>query len=69
MQMLQGSIGFDNLGRPHVGFSASGTPDFSTLLSADCNVTFKFIDPDISDLIITVEKDSGYASIVGQEDL
>ena len=59
-------IGFDYLGRPHVGFSASATPDFSSLLSADCTLTFEFIDTDINDLQITIEKESGHAFIEGQ---
>lgn len=59
-------IGFDYLGRPHVGFSGSTAPDFSTLLTRDCNIIFKFINNNIPDLIITVKKETGYAYIVGQ---
>jgi len=58
-------IGFDHLGRPHVGFSGSTTPDYSSLMSADCNLTFQFIDGS-ADLVIKIEKETGYASIVGQ---
>lgn len=58
-------VGFDYLGRPHVGFNTSSTPDYSTLLTSDCNLTFQF-DDGSADLIINIQKETGYASIVGQ---
>ena len=63
-------IGFDHLGRPHTGFSGSLTPDYNTLMSADCNLTFrsKPDDATIAPLIITIQSETGYAFIVGQPD-
>ncbi len=51
------SIGFDYLGRPHRGFENSSTPDYSTLMQNDCNLTFEFENG--IDLIITIEKETG----------
>jgi len=62
-------IGFDYLGRPHTGFSNSPRADYATLMHADCNLTFKFEDESIDDLIITIEQETGYAYIVGQSNL
>ena len=59
-------IGFDYLGRPHTGFAGSTTPDYSTLLTADCNLTFQFTNPNIPNLVITISKETGYAYIAGQ---
>ena len=61
-------VGFDHLGRPHTGFSGSGNPDYSSILTADCNLRFQFADTDIDDLVITIEKQTGHAFIVGQPD-
>ena len=61
-------VGFDHLGRPHTGFSGSGNPDYSSILTADCNLRFQFADTDIDDLLITIEKQTGHAFIVGQPD-
>lgn len=61
-------VGFDHLGRPHTGFSGSGTPDYSSIMTADCSLTFQFADTDIDDLVITIEKQTGHAFIVGQPD-
>jgi prepilin-type N-terminal cleavage/methylation domain-containing protein len=61
-------IGFDHMGRPHRGFTSSASPDFSTRLYKDCTITFKFDDTSIEDLQITIEKQTGYAYIVGQSD-
>jgi len=54
------SIGFDYLGRPHRGFEGSNTPDYSTIMEADCNLTFEFEDGS-PDLVITIEKETGRA--------
>jgi prepilin-type N-terminal cleavage/methylation domain-containing protein len=54
------SIGFDYLGRPHRGFESSSTPDYSTLMEKDCNLTFEFEDGS-RDLIVTIEKETGRA--------
>jgi prepilin-type N-terminal cleavage/methylation domain-containing protein len=54
------SIGFDYLGRPHRGFEGSTKPDYSTIMEADCNLTFEFEDGS-PDLVITIEKETGRA--------
>ncbi len=63
-------IGFDHLGRPHQGFagtSGSTSPDYSTVLHSDCNITISTPVFD-SDIIITIKKETGYACIDGQDD-
>ena len=58
-------IGFDYLGRPHVSFSNSGTPDYSSYMSTACTFTFTLADDTFD---ITIEAETGHAFIVGQED-
>jgi hypothetical protein len=60
-------IGFDHLGRPHVGFSGSTKPDYSTYVSTVC--TMNFVLSDGATFSINIEPETGYAYIVGQEDL
>ncbi len=59
-------IGFDNLGRPHVDFGnadlAGAGASWDTPMSNDCNITFSFEDGS-SDLIVTIEKETGRAFI------
>lgn len=59
-------IGFDHLGRPHVSFGSSTTPNYSTYMSDECTFTFTMSDGDTFDIKIAPE--TGYATIVGQED-
>jgi len=59
-------IGFDHLGRPHVSFSNSTTPDYSSYMTSDCNLTFTMSDDDTFD--ITIKPETGHVFIVGQED-
>jgi len=61
-------IAFDYLGRPHTGITASVKPDYSTVLQQDCTLTFQFDDPAYASFMITIEKETGYAFIVGQMD-
>jgi len=56
-----GQIAFDYLGRPHSGITASATPDYSTLITTDCNITLSFEDTSIPSVIITIEKETGRA--------
>lgn len=60
------TIGFDHLGRPHVGFGASSQPDYSTYMDRDCNITFSTPDDDTFSII--VEQETGFAYIDGQDD-
>jgi prepilin-type N-terminal cleavage/methylation domain-containing protein len=60
------SIGFDHLGRPHVGFSGSNTPDYSSYMSSTC--TFNFTLSDGGTFRINIEPETGYAYIDGQPD-
>lgn len=59
-------IGFDHLGRPHVSFSGSGTPNNSSYINTACTLTFTMSDADT--FAITVEPETGHAFIVGQDD-
>jgi len=59
-------IGFDHLGRPHVSFSTSTKPDYSTYMDKACTFTFLLQNSDSFQIRILPE--SGYAFIVGQED-
>jgi prepilin-type N-terminal cleavage/methylation domain-containing protein len=58
-------IGFDYMGRPHGGFADSVSPNYGSVLNADCNLTFSFSDGS-PNLVITIKKETGYAFIVGQ---
>ena len=57
-------IGFDHLGRPHSGFSA--TADYSSYLPSSCTITFTMSDSDT--FAITIQPETGHAFIVGQPD-
>ena len=58
-------IGFDHFGRPHTGIGTA-TNDYSTYINQDCTITFGFQTSGITDLKITIEKQTGRAYIVGQ---
>lgn len=59
-------IGFDHLGRPHTGFSASTHPDYGSYMKTTCTMNFKLSDGQTFQ--INIEPETGYAYIVGQED-
>ena len=59
-------IGFDRLGRPHVGFSGSDVPDYSSYMHDDCTFTFTLSDDET--FSIQINRETGYAFIAGQED-
>ena len=60
-------IGFDHLGRPHVGFGSSNTPNQSSYMKTDCSITFDFdASSSIPSFNIIIEKETGYAYIDGQ---
>jgi len=57
-------IGFDHLGRPHQSFGASAIPDYSSYLNAQC--TFAFTLSNGNSFSISIDPETGYAQIVGQ---
>ena len=57
-------IGFDYLGRPHNGFLGAGEL-LDSYLNGDC--TFTFSSPNFdTNLVIQINKETGYAFIIGQ---
>ncbi len=62
-------IAFDHLGRPFKsGIYSNLNNTYAGYMSADCNITVQFVDDTIDDLIITIEKETGYAYVIGYED-
>ncbi len=59
-------IGFDHLGRPHIGYAASSTPDNSSYMNTKCTFTFTLSDDDTFSVDILPE--TGYAYIANQPD-
>jgi prepilin-type N-terminal cleavage/methylation domain-containing protein len=57
-------IGFDHLGRPHVRFSRSRAPDYSSYMTNACDMTFGMITGD--PFTIRILPETGYAFIVNQ---
>ena len=57
-------IGFDHLGRPHVSFTQSNQPDYSSYMNQDCVMTFTVKGDDNFSIIINQE--TGYAHILNQ---
>jgi len=61
-------IGFDHLGRPYESaFPQSSTPDNSGYMTSTCTFTFTMSDDDTFQ--INIEPETGYAYVVGQENL
>ena len=58
-------IGFDNMGRPHQGFTNSTFPFYYSRLNTDCNIKFTLSNND--SFTITIQPETGYAQIVGQD--
>ncbi len=56
-------VGFDNFGRPHQGHLGSGSPDYSSIMTSDCTITFTFPSGAKQ---IQINKETGYAFVVGQ---
>lgn len=61
------SIGFDHLGRPHIGFSGSNTPNYSSYVQNTCLMNFTLSNNETFQ--ISIQPETGYAQIVGQPDL
>lgn len=59
-------IAFDYMGRPHTGITGSNLPNYSTVLHADCNLTFSFDDSSFDPFSIIIERETGYAYIADQ---
>ena len=67
-------IAFDNFGRPHNGLKTTAggvlaSNDYATYMPSDCTMTFTFSDAAIDPIVMTIKTETGYAYIVGQEDL
>lgn len=60
-------IGFDHLGRPHIGFTTSAIPDNASYMNAQCTFTFTMYSGDT--FAVTIQPETGYAQIVGQNAL
>lgn len=61
-------IGFDHLGRPYnSGFPGSSKPNNAGLVTSICTLTFNLEADDL--FTVAIEPETGYAYIVGQEDL
>ena len=60
-------IGFDHLGRPHVSFSASATPDYSSYMQSECVFILKFKN-DTQSVSIHIKPETGYAYIDEEDD-
>ena len=61
-------IGFDHFGRPHVGFSGSTKPNYSSYISSTCTLNFTMSDGTTT-FSINIEPETGFAYVVGQENL
>ncbi len=61
-------IAFDYKGRPHKGVYNTATNDYRTIMTNDCSIRFKFINTSINDIVINIKKETGYASIVGNDE-
>ena len=59
-------IGFDHLGRPHVSFSASATPNYSSYMNTEC--VFTFTMSNATTFKIKIAPETGYAFIDTQND-
>jgi len=57
-------IGFDHLGRPHVSFSGSDNPDYSSYMANACDMTFALKTD--TNFTIRILPETGYAYIVDQ---
>jgi prepilin-type N-terminal cleavage/methylation domain-containing protein len=54
-------IAFDNLGRPHSSLGTA-THLFTSYLKTNCNIIIGFEDPDITDINITIQTETGHIS-------
>ena len=66
-----GQVAFDYLGRPHTDTNYANS-DFSKIMTQNCNLTFTLSTDQDNDgnndtFIITIERETGHAFIVGQE--
>ena len=64
-------IGFDYFGRPHRGFagnSGSTTPDYSSLIRTECNITVNFSKSNLDPVSFIIEPGTGHIYIDGQPD-
>ena len=60
-------IGFDHLGRPHTSFSGSTQPNSASYISSACIFTFALKTGE--SFQIRIEPETGYAYVIGQEEI
>jgi len=60
-------VGFDHMGRPHQSFTASAALDYSTILTAPCNINF--IRDGVQLFTIQINPETGYAFRTDQPDM
>lgn len=53
-------IGFDHLGRPHVGFESSTEPNYSSIMDSACIIDFGFKDG--KSLKVSIAPETGYVT-------
>lgn len=58
-------IAFDQLGRPHNGITTASN-NYDKYMTTNCTITFSFINNAATAFQILIERETGYASIVGQ---
>ena len=61
-------IAFDYKGRPHKGVYNTAANDYRTIMNSDCSIRFKFIDTSINDIVVNIKQETGFASIVGNDE-
>jgi len=61
-------LAFDYKGRPHKGVYNTAANDYRTIMNSDCSIRFKFINTSINDIVVNIKKETGYASIVGNDE-
>ncbi|MDD5360320.1 MAG: type II secretion system protein [Sulfurovaceae bacterium] len=59
-------IGFDRLGRPHQSYFGSTSPDYSSVLTNTCDITFTHPS---GNFVIRINPETGYAFETSQPDM
>jgi len=59
------SLSFDYLGRPYTDVLGEDDSNYDTLIDNDCIITISF-DADIKNIILTINKETGFASVANR---